>query len=207
MSTPPPPPVPVIEFNLASRGISKGLAQTDGPQFLARGEVSTGPVYVAGYWKNVTSTTSEGEAGATIGIRKRVADFNLAASATLRIATNSAIGSDDKALEVAASISRKFNRLTPQLAVTWSPDDLGSTGRSVFAEASASYRLLNHTSISAAIGRRDRVGGANYTAFNAGVTQTLSSRFTADLRYYGTDKRGLGYTYQPGVIASLHARF
>src|SRR6476661_7997939 len=94
-----PPSVPVIEFNLASRGISKGLAQTHGPQFVVRGEVPTGPFYVGGYWKNVTSTTSDGEAGAIIGVRKKAGGFNLAASATLKIATSPAKGSDDKALE------------------------------------------------------------------------------------------------------------
>ena len=207
MSNVPPPPVPVIEFNLASRGISKGLSQTKGPQFVVRGELPTGSVYLGGYWKDVTSTTSGGEAGATIGVRTKRSGWNLAASATLKIATSPAAGSDDKALELAGAVSRKFGRVTPQLAVTWSPDDLGATGRSLFVEGSASYSVLPHTTVSAAVGRRDRVGGADYTAFNAGITQTLSRNFTADLRYYGTNKRGLGYTYHPGLVASVRARF
>jgi hypothetical protein len=172
-----------------------------------RGELPTGSVYLGGYWKNVTSTTSGGEAGATIGVRTKQSGWNLAGSATLKIATSPAAGSDDKALELAGAVSRKFGRVTPQVAVTWSPDDLGATGRSVFVEASASYSVLSHTAVSAAVGRRDRVGGADYTAFNAGVTQVLSRNFTADLRYYGTNKRGLGYTYHPGLVASIRARF
>ena len=207
MSSAPPPPIPVIEFSLASRGISKGLSQSDGPQFAVRGELPRGPLYVGGYWKNVTSTSSGGEAGAIIGLRKKAAGFSLAASATLKIATSPAAASDDKALELAGTVSRKFGRLTPQLALIWSPDDLGPTRRSFFVEASASYSLLPHTIVSAAIGRRDRVVGADYTAFNAGVTQTLSHNLTADLRYYGTNKRGLGYTYHPGLIGSVRARF
>jgi len=207
MSSLAPPPIPVIEFSLATRGISKGLAQTTGPQFVARGELPAGHFYVAGYWKNVTSATSDGEAGAIIGLRTKAHDFSLAASTTLKIAISPAAGSDDTALELSGTISRKMGRVTPQLAVTWSPDDLGTTRRSTFVEASASYALFPHTAISAAIGRRDRLGGANFTAFNAGITQTLSRNFTADLRYYGTGRHDLGDTYQPGLIASLRARF
>ena len=207
MSAPSAIPIPAIEFSLASRGISKGLAQTRGPQFVVRGELANGPIYVDGYWKNVTSTTSTGEAGATVGVRTKAGGFNLTAGATLKIATSPAAGSDDKALELSGAISRKVGRLTPQLAVTWSPDDLGATRRSTFIEASAAYSLLSHTTVSAAIGRRDRVGGPNYTAFNAGITQTLAKNLTADLRYYGTNKHDLGYTYQPGLVASVRARF
>lgn len=202
-----PPPLPVIEFSLASRGISKGLAQTRGPQFVARGELPVGPLYVGAYWKNVTSPTSKGEAGALIGLRTKVQGFSIAASATLKIATSALPGTDSQSLELNGTVSRKMGRLTPQIAVTWSPDDLGSTGRTTYVEASAGYKVFHHTTISAAIGRRDRQGGHDYTAFNAGITQALSPRFTADLRYYGTDRHGLGYTYQPGLIASIRARF
>ena len=59
-------------------------------------------------------------------------------------------------------------------------------------EASTAYTLFARTTLSAAIGRRERVGGADYTAFNAGVTQKLNRNFTADLRYYGTNKHQLG---------------
>jgi len=207
MTNLPPPPVPAIEFDLASRGISKGLAQTKGPQFLVRGELAHGPIYVGGYWKNVTATTSGGEAGAIVGIRTKAAGFNLAASATLKIATSPSAASDDKALELAGTVSRKIGRLTPQVTVIWSPDDLGGTRRSTYVEASAAYALFSNTTLSAAVGRRDRVGGADYTAFNAGITQKLTKNVAADLRYYGTDKRHLGYTYQPGLVAALRARF
>ena len=41
-----PPPVPAIEFNIASSGMSNGIAQTKGPQFLTRGVLGFGPIYV-----------------------------------------------------------------------------------------------------------------------------------------------------------------
>jgi hypothetical protein len=207
VSAVPPPPVPAFEFSLASRGISKGLAQTDGPQFVGRAEIPAGPVYIAGYWKNVTSTTSKGEAGLSIGVRTKAAGFNLAASATARIATSAVEGADNEALELSGSVSRKMGRLTPQFSITWSPDDLGPARRSTYAEASAAYGFSPHTSVSVAVGHRDRQNGLSYTAFNVGVTHTVGRHLTADLRYYRTDRHHLGYTYQPGLIASVRARF
>lgn len=201
-----PPPVPAIEFSLASRGASKGLAQTRGPQFIARGEVSAGSFYVSGFWKNITSPTSDGEAGASIGVRTKSAGFNLSASATLRIATSASAGTDNRSLDLSGAVSRKMGRLTPQVLVIWSPDDLGSARRSTYAEASAAYGSPR-TNVSVAIGRRARQNGLDYTAYNAGITQTLGRHFTADLRYYRTDRHHQGYTYQPGLIATVRARF
>ena len=76
-----PPPDPGIEVVIASRGISKGLAQTDGPQMLVRPEVAFGPVYIGGYAKNVTSATLDGEAGPVAGFRTSAGGFDLAGSA------------------------------------------------------------------------------------------------------------------------------
>jgi hypothetical protein len=197
----------MIEFSLASRGISKGLAQTRGPQFIARGEVSVGSVYVGGFWKNITSTTADGEAGASIGARTKSAGFNLSASATLRIATSGAAGSDNQAFELSGAVSRKVGRLTPQVLVIWSPDDLGAPRRSIYAEASTAYSLSPSTNVSVAVGHRARQNGLDYTAFNAGITQTLGRHVTADLRYYRTDRHHQGYAYQPGLVGSVRARF
>lgn len=201
------PPPPTIEIALASRGISKGIAQSDGPQAVVRAEMPIGPFYVAGYAKNVTASTADGEGGLTAGIRRNVAGLSLSASATWRIAISPINGSDDQALELAGTMSRKFGRFTPQLAVNWSPHDLGTARRSLYYEASATYDVSEKTSIGAAIGRRERVVGPDYTAFNFGVTHKLNAHFTVDLRYYGSNKHGLGYTYQPGIIAALKLKF
>src|SRR6185437_10493548 len=102
------PPVPAIEFNLASTGMSKGIAQTTGPQFLARGEVAFGALFVSGYIKNVDASTSDAEAAALIGVRTNAAGFDLAASAAWKRAVDPAPGSDRNALEVSATLSRKI---------------------------------------------------------------------------------------------------
>jgi uncharacterized protein (TIGR02001 family) len=201
-----PPPVPVIEFNLASTGMSKGIAQTKGPQALVRGELGFGALFVGAYVKNVSSSTTDGEAAALVGVRTKAAGLDLVASAAWKRAVDPAPGSDRNALEVSAAASRKIGRVTPRLSVVWSPDDLGGTRSTVFAEAGASYRFTPTLSASAAVGRRERQGGANYSAWNAGLTWDAWKHLTVDLRYYDTDA-GSAQPYRPRAVVSARARF
>ena len=201
-----PPPVPQIEFSLASRGMSKGLAQTTGPQVLVRGELGFGRVYAGGYAKNVDSSTADGEAGLSLGLRTKAADFDLAASATLKLAIDPSPGSDSQALELGASAARKLGRLTPRLSVVWSPDDLGGTRRTVFAEAGASYKLASTLTASAALGRRERGGGPDYYAWNAGLAWSPAKPITLDARYYDTDG-GDAQPFRARGVATARVRF
>ena len=199
-------PVPAIEFNLSSTGMSKGIAQTTGPQFLARGELGLGILFIGAYAKNVDSSSYDGEAGALVGIRTNAAGFDLGFSAALKRAIDSSPGSDRSALEVNATAARKFGRLTPRLGVVWSPDDLGGTRQTVFAEAGASYRLSTALSASASVGRRERTGGADYDAWNAGVTWQPLKPVSIDLRYYDTNA-GSAQPYRARAVLSARARF
>ena len=56
-----PPPDPGIEFVVASRGMSKGIAQTEGPQVVVKPFVQMGPVQLGAQWKNVSSAVAGGE--------------------------------------------------------------------------------------------------------------------------------------------------
>jgi hypothetical protein len=201
-----PPPAPAIEFNLSSTGMSKGTAQTDGPQLLVRGELGFGDLYLGAYAKNVSSSTADGETAAQVGVRTRAAGFDLAASAGWKRAIDPAPGSDTNALEVSGSLARKLGRVTPRLSIVWSPNDVGSTGRTLFAEAGASYRLASAVTASAAIGRRERTGGLDYTAWNAGIAWAPAKPLTLDLRYYDTN-RGADHPYRARVVLSGRVRF
>lgn len=203
-----PPPVPSIEFNLSSTGMSKGIAQTDGPQVLVRGELSFGALYFAAYGKNVTSPIEDGEGGPLIGVQLTEGGFDLGASLAWKHAINAAPGTDANAVEMSGSIGHPIGRLQPRLSIVWSPDDLGGTGRTVFAEAGASYPLGKTVTASAAVGRRHRSGGLDYTAWNAGLSWAAYKRFTVDLRYYDTDASAdPDQPYRPRVVASGRLSF
>src|SRR5436305_562415 len=79
-----PSPDPGIEIIAASQGMSKGLRQTDGVQILVRPEVAIGPLFLGAYWKNVTSSTADGEAAVMAGLRRRVRGFDLSFSAAYK---------------------------------------------------------------------------------------------------------------------------
>ena len=201
-----PPPDPAAEVLIATRGMSKGLAQTDGPQFLVRGELGFGVLYLGAYAKSVTSPTSDGEAAGLVGFRTKVAGFELSGSAALKRALAPVGKLDSTALEMNGGVSRKIGRVTPRISVTWSPNDLGSTTHTLFAEGGLGFAVDKSTSISAAVGRRERGGGPDYTAFNLGVARTFG-KLTLDARYYDTDKSGLGSPSKGRIVGSARLCF
>lgn len=201
-----PPPDPGLEIVVASRGYSKGLAQTEGVQVRAEPELDFGPVSASVYAKNVTSSTAEGEGGASLGVSTEVAGFAVGIEATWKIAIEPRGPANDDALELVGSVGRRLGRVNVRLGLTWSPDDLGGTGETFWTEAQLSYSLRPSTSVSAALGRRERDGGPDYTAFNFGVTQTLLPGVTADLRWHDSDRSRLGDPFEGRLVASLRFR-
>ena len=201
-----PPPDPGIEISLASQGISKGLRQTDGPQLLARGEIVFGPLFVASYLKNVSGPASDGETAAIIGLRGPAGGFDLVGSAAWKFGV-APVGFDDQALEINVAASRHIGIVTPRLSLTWSPDELGTTRRSLYTEAGATIAVAPHATVSAAVARRDRDGAPDYTAFNIGASYTFAEHFTVDVHWYDTDRSRLGEIYENRAVASIRARF
>jgi hypothetical protein len=201
-----PSPDPAIEISAFSEGVSKGLRQTDGVQILVRPEVAVGPLVILGYYKNVDGP-ADGEAGVGGGFRRRLAGFDLAASALYKWNTAGPATADRDAIELSAVLSRRVGRITPRLSVTWSPDDLGGTRRSLYVEAGASVGLFAGASLSANISRRERDGGADYTAFNAGATYAITRNVSAELRYYDTAQSRLGAIYEPRLVAGVRVHF
>jgi hypothetical protein len=203
----PPPPDPGIEFVLASRGYSKGLAQTRGAQFLARGEVEWGALTAAAQVKNVDSSGADSEAQVQIGVASDLGGFELEAAIGYKRLTGLPSSADEDTVEFTASASRAFGPVTPRFALVFSFDDLGATGESLYAEAGASLRLSARTRLSANLGRRERGGGDDYTAFNAGLSHRLGEHVTAELRYHDTSRSARGDAYQARAVASLRVRF
>jgi hypothetical protein len=202
-----PSPDPGIEISAFSQGMSKGLRQTEGVQILVRPEVAIGPVFIGALYKNVTSPTADGEAAILIGLRRRAAGFDLAVSAAYKWNSGARLQADRDCLEFNLSASRRFGRVTPRISLTYSPDDLGGTRASLYAEAGASVALFAGASVSANIARRSRDGGPDYTAFNAGATYAITRNLSADLRYYDTAQSRIGVIYEPRLVASARLHF
>jgi len=200
-------PDPSIEVTFATRGMSKGLAQTDDePQLVVRSELALRGFYIGATAKNVTSSSSDGEAAALAGWRGKAGGLDLAAGVALKRALATSAPYDRSAVELSAAVSRGFGKLTPKLSLAWSPDDLGGTGRTLFAEAGATYKFSKQLIASAAVGRRERDGGLDYTAYNAGLSWIPVKPLTLDLRYYDTN-RDAGQPYAARLVGSLRTKF
>ena len=202
-----PPPDPGIEFVVASRGMSKGIAQTEGPQALVRPFVQMGSAQLAVQWKNLGSPVAGGEASAILSVAPKLGKFQLNASAAYKLQTGVRGPTDNKSWEFTGTVSRKFGKLSLRVNAIYSPDDLGSAKRSLFVEGGPTLEIGKATRLSAAIGRRDRVNGDEYTAFNAGIARTVFKGVTLDARYYGTNRSDLGEFLEDRLVVSARMSF
>jgi Gram-negative porin len=202
-----PPPDPSLEIVIASQGMSKGLRQTEGAQLVGRGEIELGHLYLGLLAKNVTSPVTDVEAQAYLGYRTRAGGFDLNGSIGYHRQLGAGPAADGERFEFQLSAARPLGPVTPRLAAIFSPDDFGATGHSLYVEGGASLRVSPAASVSANIGRRERAGAPDYTAFNAGASYAIGTMVTLDLRYYDTARSGLGEIYEPRVVGAVRLRF
>lgn len=202
-----PPPDPGVEIVLATRGMSKGLAQTDGVQGIGRVELVFGSVTLAAQYKNISSPTADGESAFSAGWKGKALGLDVGATLNYKRLTGLDGQVDPDCFELIPSIARKLGPLTLKASLTYSPNDLGRTRRSTWLEAGASWKLDAKTNVTSNIGRREREGSPDYTAFNAGVTRTLFKGVTGDLRYYDSARSALGEPFRATVVGTLRAHF
>jgi hypothetical protein len=202
-----PPPEPALEISVASRGYSKGVAQTEGPQLVVRPELQLGPVLLGAYAKNVTSPTAEGEAGISGSYRFKLAGFDVSGAAVVKTLLDPSGSVDSTALELIGGLSRTSGPFTGRLNYFFSPDELGTTHRSHYLEGSGTYALGRGFSASAGLGLRRRVASPDYVSYNAGASYKISDQLTADLRWFGNDRSEMGEFYKDRLIGTLRARF
>ena len=201
-----PPLDPGIEFSVASQGMSKGILQSEGPQFIPRAYVQIGTVQVGGQWKNVTSPVAEGEGALFATWQRKFGVVQLTAGATFKFQTDVAEPTDDQALELNASAGSKWGKFGLRASAVYSPDDFGAAGRSLYVESGPSYDLTKTVRISASVGRRSRRGSLDYTSFNAGISKTVGP-IVVDARYFDTAQSELGKPYRGRIVVSGRLSF
>ena len=195
-----PPPEPHFEIVIASRGMSKGLAQTERMQFVPKGFLQMGAVQIGGQWKNVTSPTVAGEAAVFANVTRTVSGFQLSLGAAYKLQTTVRAPTDSDSFEFSGSVGRKVGKLGTKVSVIFSPDDLGSALRSVYVEGGPTLDIGKATKISANVGHRHRIGGFDYTSFNAGLSTVVAKWLTLEARYYGTTRSNLDKAYRGRAV-------
>jgi hypothetical protein len=198
---------PAVEITVATRGMSKGLAQTDEPQLLAKAYDQLGQMQVGAQWKNVSSNSADGEASLFVSFARTFGKVQLAAGAAYKVLTGAPRGVDRDSIELNAAVSRKVGRVAVRVNTIFSPDDIGSAKRSLYLEGGPSFDVSKSVRLSANLGHRWRQDGAEYTSVNAGAAYTLFKGFAADLRYYRTNRAELGDAYGQRLVLSGKVTF
>ncbi|HXH00090.1 MAG TPA: hypothetical protein VNI79_06725 [Sphingomicrobium sp.] len=148
-----PPPDPSIQFELASIGISKGLAQTRGPQVVARAGLGFGKFSLEASGKNIDGRRDAGiESFFSAGVATKAAGFDLSARAGLKTVHGITAQVDRHALEMRVEAGRKFGAVRAIATVLYSPDDTGSTGSAAFFEGGLAWEVRKGTRIGARLG-------------------------------------------------------
>lgn len=202
-----PPPDPGIEIVAASRGMSKGITQTDGIQVIPKAFLQIGDVQAGGQWKNVSSPVAKGEGAAFVNANRKFGALQLTVGAAYKFQTSVRGPTDSDAFEFTGAVTRKFGKLGTRVSVVYSPNDFGGTGSSVYLEGGPTLDIGKTVRISANLGRRERVGSPDYTSFNAGASTTLFKKLTIDARYYDTAHSDLGEPYHGRIVVSGRLTF
>ena len=198
-----PPVVPAFEFSVASQGMSKGVLQSEGAQFIIKPSVKARGFQLAGQWKNISTNSAKGEASIIGGWSGKARGLDLGGSLSYKILTSAEGSGNRRSWEASANLSRKAGKLGLRANAVFSPDDLGSTGRSLYVEGGPSLDLPARLRLSANIGHRWREGSPNYTSYNIGVSRPVLKVLTADVRIYDTNRGELGRTYDRRLVGSV----
>ncbi|MCL6740787.1 hypothetical protein LZ518_06525 [Sphingomonas sp. RB56-2] len=198
---------PGIELSVASRGMSKGIAQTEGPQLIVKPFVKLGDFQVGAQWKNVTSTVAGGEGAVFVAFGREVGGFQLTLQASHKFQTGVHEPTDDHSWEFTGGLTRKLGSITLRGQVVYSPDDLGSAKRSLYWEAGPAVDVSKQFKLFANIGHRARKFGDDYTSFNAGASTTIVPKVTLDLRWYDTNRHELGENFHGRAVVTARMAF
>jgi hypothetical protein len=202
-----PPPDPAIEIGVTSKGMSKGLSQTDGLQLVGRGELAFGRLFISALGKNISSPTADAELQFAAGARFKVDGTDFGAAATLKRLVGLDGQRNPTALELSANASRAFGNVIPRVQLIYSPDDLGSTTYSIYAESGVAWKFHPKIQLSANVGRRHRGNAPDYMSANIGAAVTITRNFTGEVRLYDTNKSDVGDPFKRRLVASVKAKF
>jgi uncharacterized protein (TIGR02001 family) len=198
-----PPIVPAFEITVATQGMSKGLLQSDGVQFVPRLLLKAGKFQAGGQWKNISTNSAKGEASLFAGLAGKAGTFDLNVTASFKRLTSPRGSGNRSSLEFVGGVGRKFGPVALKVTATYSPDDFGGTRQSLYVEGGPSLDLPWQLKASAALGHRLRARNSNYTSFNAGLSRAIGKKLTADVRYYDTDRGELGENFDNRVVGSI----
>lgn len=203
-----PPVSPTVEVSVANQGVSKGVLEESGVQVVGGIRFDLGKhMYVIVQGKNVDTEGAGAELKGGIGAKTVVHGVELKGEVAHKHLTDAPAGVDADAFEFTAGAKTNVGPVVVGATAVYSPNDFGATKDSLYLEGTAAVEVAKGTTISGGVGRRNRDGAKDYTAFNAGVTQELAKGVEVDVRYYDTAQNEYGRTFKDRVVAALRLKF
>lgn len=194
-----------VQLGVASQYLGKGIGKSND-------EVSySGSVEVNrnGFYASLFGATAELAQGAdaeiltTVGYRTELGGYGFDLSVINRDLPGSRKGVDANYTEYQVDASRKFGPVSTRLRVNYTADGFAATQEAWWVELQGGVALDAKTRATIALADRSADGGADYTAWNAGVKRKLPHDLALDLRWYDTDGHRFGDTYEGRLVAAL----
>ena len=197
------------QIGVATEYVGKGIGKSAGdPSLFGSVEVSAGQFYGSVFGSTAElSQGSDAEIVTTVGYRPEFAGFEFDLSAMNKDLPGARPGVDSNFMEYQADVSRALGPVGARLRVNYTPDGFAGTREAWWVEAQAAVALDRRTKASVALGERTAEGGAEYTAWNAGVKRKLTDRLALDVRWYDTDGHTYGEAYEGRLVGSLALTF
>jgi len=198
-----------FEVEAASEYISKGTGKSDGnPALQLDAAYDFGPV-TTGFWASNAKVSQGGDAELQLyaATEHELGPVTIDLRGMLKHMPGTDDGFQDTWFEARADATLPVAGTDLRLRVEYSPDNYAATDAAWWIEAQASRKLAENWEVSAAYGAREQDGGADYRAWNAGVTWQAMDRLALDLRWYDTDSHERGENYEGRVFVSATVAF
>ncbi|MFN4297581.1 MAG: TorF family putative porin [Brevundimonas sp.] len=197
------------ELGIASEYVGKGLGKSDGDPSIFGGVQAAYGSFYAKVWASTADLPqgSTAEIVSSIGYKTRWAGNGLNFSVVNRDLPGTRSGIDSNFFEFQGDISRRMGPVNTRLRVNYTPDGFSATEEAWWIELNGSVNVAQGTTVSAAVANRMAENGADYNAWNIGVTRTLVENLALDVRWYDTDGHFRSPAYDGRLVAALTASF
>lgn len=194
---------------VASEYVGKGLGKSDGePAVSGTVEASWGEFRASVFASTAkVSQGSDSEIITTVGWGREVAGFDLDLSVQNRDLPGARLGVDENYFEYQADVGRKFGRVSTRLRINYTDDGFAGTREAWWTELQGGTALTSSDKLTVAVASRRAHGGADYTAWNAGVKHKFNDHIALDVRWYDTNQHDLGDNYEGRLVGALTYAF
>jgi uncharacterized protein (TIGR02001 family) len=200
-----------FSFGAASDNRSKDASKSRGDAFVwgeAEWESASGLFYAGPGFETIKSSTgSELELAAAVGMRPEFAGFDLDLNAAYKYQVDADPGTDNDAWEFTADVKRSIGPASARVRLQYSPDGTGSAKAWTWVAVRGGWDFTDKLTATAEIGRREQDNSVDYTGWNAGFTYALTRNIEAEVRYHDTDADAANPQYADALVVGLSVSF